>query len=135
MCHLVVLFVTAADGSVKRFRVGFTANGRNDHMTTFTLHLPLAVFSFLVKLSSFVSTSKARIILLYSHPCTHFFQENINANLAFRPFVVNAILNLSNATKRNTFEGWRCSVSFSVLVEIRVMLQVLFQGYLVRPLD
>ena len=30
-----------------------TANGRNDHVTMFSIHLPLAVFSFRVKLISF----------------------------------------------------------------------------------
>ena len=59
----------------------FTANGGNDHVTLVILH----VFSFEVKLSSskFASASKARISLHYSHLRTHFFQENINANLAF----------------------------------------------------
>ena len=38
---------------IERFRITFTANGRDDHATMFTLHLPLAVFSFSVKLSSF----------------------------------------------------------------------------------
>ena len=36
-------------------------NGRNDHVTMFNLHLPLAVFSLLVIFSSFVLASKARI--------------------------------------------------------------------------
>ena len=35
-----------------------TENGRNDHVTMFILNLPLAVFSFLVKLSSFVQGIK-----------------------------------------------------------------------------
>ena len=43
------------------------ANGRNDHVTMFTIYLPLAVFGFSIKLSSFASSSKARIILHYSH--------------------------------------------------------------------
>ena len=64
----------------------------NDHVTMFILLLPLAVFSFSVKLSSFALASKARISLHYSHQCIHFFQENINANLTF---ALNAILNLS----------------------------------------
>ena len=50
-------------------------------MTMFILHLQLAMFSFSVKLSSFALVSKVRISLHYSHLCTHFFQENINANL------------------------------------------------------
>ena len=50
----------------------------------FTLCSPLAVFSFSVKLSSFVFASKTRIILHYSHLCTPaFFQENTNVNLTF----------------------------------------------------
>ena len=60
-----------------------TANGRNDHVTMFSLHLPLAVISFTVKLSSFVLVSKARIILHYSHLCTHSSTENITMNLKF----------------------------------------------------
>ena len=31
---------------IERFRTTFTANGRNDHVTIFILHLPLTVFSF-----------------------------------------------------------------------------------------
>ena len=42
-----------------------------------------AVFSFSVKLSSFASASNARNFLPYSPLCTHFFQENTNANLSF----------------------------------------------------
>lgn len=59
-----------------------TAAG-NDHMTMFIFHLPLAVSSFSVKLSSFALASRARIVLHYSHPCT-----NMNLTLA--------ILNLSH---------------------------------------
>ena len=62
-----------------------------DHVTLFTLYLLLAVFSFSVKLSSFALASQVRIILHYSHPFAHFFQENINANLS----QLNATLNLS----------------------------------------
>ena len=61
-----------------------TANSRNDHVTMFILHLPLAVFSVSVKLGSFALASKARIVLYYSHPCTHRL-----------PFAINVILNLS----------------------------------------
>ena len=46
-------------------RITFTANGRNDHVTMFTQHLPLAVFSFLVNFSTL--KSKATIILHYSN--------------------------------------------------------------------
>ena len=52
-------------------------------MTMFIPHLWLAVFVFQAKLSSFALAPKARIILHYSHPCTRFFLENINANLTF----------------------------------------------------
>ena len=42
-----------------RFRITFTANGRNDHVTVFTLYLPCtAVFSFVVELSSFAFSRK-----------------------------------------------------------------------------
>ena len=59
----------------ERFRITFTANGRNDHVTMFTLHLPLAVFSLSVKLSSFALASKVRIILHYSNLCTNYFKK------------------------------------------------------------
>ena len=49
----------------ERFRTKFTANGRNDHVTIFTLHFPVAVLSFLAKSSSFA----------YFHLCT-FFSRN-----------------------------------------------------------
>ena len=64
-------------------RITVKANGRNDHVTMFTVYLPLAVFTFSVKLSSFGLASKARIILYYSHLCTKILQENMNANLTF----------------------------------------------------
>ena len=54
-----------------------TEVGGNDHVTMFILHLPFAVFSFSVKLSSFTLVSKARIILHCSHLRTQF------ANLTF----------------------------------------------------
>ena len=59
----------------------------------FILHLPLAVFSFSVKLStySFASASKARIVL-YIHI---FFMEKTQTRISRLPFAVNAILNLS----------------------------------------
>ena len=53
----------------------FTANGRNDHVTMFTLYLPLAVFSLSAKLSTFVLASKARIILHYSYLRIHIFKK------------------------------------------------------------
>ena len=43
-------------------RISFRPKGRNDHVTMFILHLPLAVFSFSVKLSSLGLASKAKII-------------------------------------------------------------------------
>ena len=60
-----------------RRRIKFTvnANGINDHVTMFSLHLPLAIFSFLVKLSSFPIASKARIVLHYYQLCTIFFKK------------------------------------------------------------
>ena len=60
-------------------RMTFTANGKRKyyHVTMFILHLPLAVFSFSVKSSSFALASKARISL------HSLFQGNINANLTF----------------------------------------------------
>ena len=61
----------------------------------FTPYLPLAVFSFSVKLSSFALASKARIILHDSYLKLIF--QNINVNLAF---AVNTIVNLSNILTR-----------------------------------
>ena len=60
---------------IERLSSTFTANGRNDHVTLLVLHLQLAVFSFLVKLRSFALASKARIILHYSHLCSHFYKK------------------------------------------------------------
>ena len=55
----------------------FTVNGkvRYDHVTMFILCLPLAVFSFSVKSSSFALASKARSSLHYSHLCNHFSRK------------------------------------------------------------
>ena len=54
-------------------------------VTMFTLHLLLAVFSFSVKLSSFMLALKVRIILHYSH---------LHANLMFA-VCPKTILNIS----------------------------------------
>ena len=51
------------------------ANGRNNHVIMFTLHLPLPVFSFSVKLSSFALVSKAGIVLHFFHLCLQFFSR------------------------------------------------------------
>ena len=60
---------------LKRSSTTFEANGRNDHVTMFILHLPLAVFSFSEKLSSFALELKARIILYYFHLRTRIFKN------------------------------------------------------------
>ena len=63
----------------------------------FILHLPLAVFSFLVKLSSFALVSNVRIILLYSHLSPFCLKRLlVRGELMNLTFTVNAILNLSN---------------------------------------
>ena len=49
---------------LEKFRITFAANGRNNDVTMFILYLPLAVFSFSVKLSSFALASKGRIFLV-----------------------------------------------------------------------
>ena len=59
-----------------------TSNDRNDLVTMFVHHLPLAVFSFSVKLSAFALASKVSILHCV-HLCSNFFRENINANLTF----------------------------------------------------
>ena len=68
-----------AENLIAKFRTTFTknrpANDKNGQVTMFTLYLPLSVFSFLVKLSSFALASKVRIILHYSHLCTNFFKK------------------------------------------------------------
>ena len=61
------LFETTA-----RFRITVTTNGRNDHVITFILYLPLPVFGISVKLSSFALARKTRIVLHYSHRHTVF---------------------------------------------------------------
>ena len=49
---------------------------RSEHVTMFTLYLPLAVFSFSIKLSRFALASKVRIILrYYFHLCTIFSRK------------------------------------------------------------
>ena len=53
----------------------FTASVRYDHVSMFILYLPLAVFSFSVKSSSFALASNVRISLHYSHLCTLSFKK------------------------------------------------------------
>ena len=70
----------------KRFRIIFTENGRNDHMTMFMLHLPLVVFSFSVKLSCFALASNISIVLHLSHQCIHFIKKSKHAShVCFSP--------------------------------------------------
>ena len=78
-----------------RFLITFTANCWNNHVTTFTLNLALAVFNLSVKLSSFALASEVRIILHFSRLCIY-FSKKTNATLTF---AVNAILNLSNESE------------------------------------
>lgn len=62
--------------SIDRFKITFTGNGRNHHITMFILHLPLAVFSSVsIKLNSFALAWKAKILLHKLHLCTHFFKK------------------------------------------------------------
>ena len=61
--------------TIDRFRITLTANGKNEHVIMFALYLPLTVFSFSVKSSSFALASKARIRLRYPRLCPHFFKE------------------------------------------------------------
>ena len=72
---------------LERFRISFTSNGRNDHVTVFTLYLPCIVFSFVVELSSFALFSPT--------VCTNFIKKTNYVNLMCLPFVVNAVLNPS----------------------------------------
>ena len=73
-----------------------TANVRNDHVAMFILYLPLAVFSFSVKSSSFALASKARISLHCSHLCT-LYSKKTKTRISHLPFAVNVILNHSNS--------------------------------------
>ena len=57
------------------FRIMFMPNGRNDHVTTFSLYFPLTVFRFSINLSSLALASKAKLILYSSHLCTNFFKK------------------------------------------------------------
>ena len=83
--------------TLERLRIKFTTNGKNDHVTMFILHLPLAVFSFSVKLGSFSLASKARMILHYSYLCINFSRKHKRENVNLTsPFVVNTSLNLSD---------------------------------------
>ena len=70
---------------VEKFRVTFTASGRNDRMTMFIPDFPLAVCSFSVKLSSFYVSIRSQnyfcAILIFELFFFFFFQENINTDL------------------------------------------------------
>ena len=76
------------------FRITFTVNGTNGHVTMFILYLPLALYNFSVKLSSFALASEAKIILHYSLLCSHFVKKT-STRISRLRFAVNAILNLS----------------------------------------
>ena len=78
---------------LERFQITFTANGRNDHVTMFTLYLPLAVFSFSVKSSSFVLASKVRIVFALFSSVYYVCARNCQSN-SHLPFAMNAILNV-----------------------------------------
>ena len=52
-----------------------TAELTEDLVIMFPLFLPLAVFSFSVKLSSFTLVANVRIILYFSHLYIHFFKK------------------------------------------------------------
>lgn len=60
---------------LERFKITFTANGNNDHVTMLALYMQLAVFSLSVKVSSFALASKIRIILHYSPICVLIFSR------------------------------------------------------------
>ena len=57
-------------------------SGMKNISTMFILHLPLAVFSFTEKLSSFALAASKNYFALFSSMYS-FLQENKNANLAF----------------------------------------------------
>ena len=59
--------------TLEGFKITLKANDRKDQRTMFILHLPLDVFIFSVKLSSFALVSKVKIILHYSHLRSIFF--------------------------------------------------------------
>ena len=98
------------------------ANVRYDHVTMFTLYLPLAVFSFSVKLSSFTVASKARISLHYSHLLL--FISRKHKCKSRLPFAVNAILNLSTIDSLRKVNATRTLGYINALCAILV-LQVL----------
>ena len=51
---------------IESFRIMFMANGGNEHVTMFTLYLPLADFSSLMRLSSFELASLCITVTLIS---------------------------------------------------------------------
>ena len=73
-----------------------TANGKDDHVTTFILHLPLAVFSFSVKLSSFVLASKVSLFCSILSR-THFLKKALT-RVSRLPFCRKRNFKLPNST-------------------------------------
>ena len=53
----------------------FTGNGKSDHVTMISSHLPLTLCRFLVKVSRFVFAINTRIILHYFLMLTIYFEE------------------------------------------------------------
>ena len=47
--------------SLESFGIMFMVNGRNDHLTMFILHLPLAICNFGIKLISFPSSQRPEL--------------------------------------------------------------------------
>ena len=84
-------------------------------MTRFIAHLPLVIFSFSEKLSSFPLAANARFILHYSHLCSHLIQEKINANLTFAVngyvVLIRDVKNYANGSLLPVGEGARCVTS------------------------
>ena len=75
------MYVSSKDSfrAQRNLKLGFlqTENSKTDQKTMYIIHLPLAVFSFSVKLStcSLALVSSASTILHYSHLCTLFFKK------------------------------------------------------------
>ena len=50
--------------NIKEIRITFTANGRNDHVMMFILHLPLAVLSIFIDLCTHIFRKQMKISCL-----------------------------------------------------------------------
>ena len=67
--------ISAIIERLERLRLAFTANGRSDHVIVISPRLPLTIYRFLVKVSSFVLAINIRIIFHHSRIRIIYFEE------------------------------------------------------------